>query len=83
MKKAAALRYKEGDNAPKIIGLGKGEIAEKIIAIARENNIPIVVNPPLSETLTFLELGQEIPPELYRVVAEILAFIYKTTQEIP
>ena len=45
MKKAAALRYKEGDNAPKIIGLGKGEIAEKIIAIARENNIPIVVNP--------------------------------------
>lgn len=83
MKKAAGLKYKKGDNAPKIIGLGKGHIAEKIIELARENDIPIVKNPLLAHELTKLDLDQEIPPELYTAVAEILAFIYKTSRDIP
>jgi flagellar biosynthesis protein len=83
MKKAAALKYEKGDNAPKIIGIGKGEVAEKIIAMAQEKDIPIVKNAPLSDALTSMELGQEIPPELYKTVAEILAFVYKTSKEIP
>ena len=83
MKKAAGLKYKLGDNAPKIIGLGKGNVAEKIIELAKEKDIPIVQNPLLANELTKLDLYQEIPPELYAAVAEILAFIYKTSKDIP
>lgn len=83
MKKAAGLKYEQGDNAPKIIGLGKGNVAEKIIELAKEKDIPIVKDPLLAGELTKLGLNQEIPPELYTAVAEILAFIYKTSQNIP
>ena len=83
MKKAAGLKYKQGDNAPKIIGLGKGHVAEKIIELAQEHNIPIVKEPLLAHELTKLDINLEIPPELYTAVAEILAFIYKTFRDIP
>ncbi len=76
-KKAAALSYEHHkDSAPKIIAKGSGSIAEKIIQIAKEHNIPIKEDVKLVEILSTLELYQEIPPELYRAVAEILAFIY-------
>ena len=75
VKKAAALQYKPGEVAPKITALGKGEIAEKIIEKAKEHNIPIFENSNLVETLLTLDLGKEIPPELYAVVAEILVFV--------
>lgn len=75
IKKAAALSYEAGTGAPKITALGKGEIAEKIIQTARQNNIPVFENSSLIETLINLDLGAEIPPELYGVVAEILVFI--------
>ncbi len=78
-KKAVALKYERGkDNAPKVIAKGKGKIAEKIIQIAKENNIHIEENTELVEVLSKLELYEEIPEELYRAVAEILVFIYKT-----
>ena len=76
-KQAAALRYQPKiDNAPKVIAKGKGKVAEKIIEIAREHNIYIQNDPDLIEVLSQLDLNEEIPPELYVVIAELLAFIY-------
>ncbi len=76
IKKAAALKYEIGkDNAPKVVAKGKGIIAEKIIEIAKKENIPIYEDPDTVEILSSLDVGQEIPPELYEVVAEILAYI--------
>lgn len=75
MKKAAALSYKEGQDAPIVTALGKGEIAERIIRTAEENDVPIFENENLVSTLIHLDLGQQIPQELYSVVAEVLVFI--------
>lgn len=77
IKKAAALHYNQGDMAPRLTALGKGEIAERIIKTAEENNVPIFENSELVDTLANLELGDQIPAELYTVVAEILVFISK------
>ncbi|MFZ5998822.1 MAG: EscU/YscU/HrcU family type III secretion system export apparatus switch protein [Nitrospirota bacterium] len=83
-KKAAALRYTpQKDAAPKVVAKGSGAIAEKILQIAKEHNIPLKDDPQLVEVLSALDLYQEIPPELYRAVAEILAFIYKATKKTP
>lgn len=80
-KKAAALRYNaERDLAPKVIAKGSGKIAERIIEIARQHNIPIKDDPELVEVLSTLDLYQEIPPELYKAVAEILAFVYRISK---
>ncbi len=76
-QEAAALGYDlEKDSAPKILAKGKGDIAEKILKKAEEKNIPIQTDKDLVKTLLALEIGQEIPVDLYQVVAEILAFIY-------
>lgn len=75
IKKAAALSYTEGENAPKVTAMGKGEIAEKIIKTAKENDVPLFENADLVTTLLQLDLGQEIPQELFNVVAEILVFV--------
>ena len=75
---AVALRYEpEKDEAPRLIAKGKGEIAERIIQIAKENQIPIQEDPLLVAALSELDLYQVIPPELYEVVAEVLAYIYR------
>ena len=72
-----ALQYQPKlDNAPKVIAKGKGQVAEKIIEIAREHNIYIQNDPDLIEVLSQLDLNQEIPPDLYIVIAELLAFVY-------
>ena len=76
-EKAAALKYRHRkDNAPKIVAKGRGKIAEKIIEIAKIHDIPIQEDRDLVEFLSMLDLYQEIPPELYKAVAEILAFVY-------
>lgn len=76
IRHATALQYSPDTNyAPKIIATGKGEIAEKIIGKAKENDIPIYQNSTLAKTLSALGIGDEIPPEIYEVVAEILIFI--------
>ncbi len=83
VKKAAALKYNEReDNAPRVVASGKGKIAEKIIEIAREYDIPIYEDPDLVELLLKVDIGEEIPPELYKAVAEVLAFIYKLREEV-
>lgn len=75
--KAVALRYNiEEDTAPVIVAKGQGFIAQRIEEVAREWGIPLKEDSQLAEYLMALDLYQEIPPELYTVVAEILAFIY-------
>jgi flagellar biosynthesis protein len=81
-KRAVALRYNaEKDTAPRVAAKGSGKVAEKILQIAEEYNIPIKDDPQLVEVLSTLDLYQEIPPELYRAVAEILAFVYRMTKK--
>jgi len=80
-KKAVALKYDAtSDPAPKVIGKGAGHLAERIISLAQEHGIPIHEDPDLAEILSRLELNQEIPPETYVLVAEILAFVYRANQ---
>ena len=82
IKKAIALKYdREKDDAPKVVGKGKGTIAEKIIQTAKENGIYIKEDPELVEALSSLDIYEEIPEELYKVVAELLVFIYKNIQK--
>ena len=76
-KKAVALKYQQKlDHAPKVVAKGMGKTAERIIEIAREHNIYIQDDPDLIEVLSQLDLNEEIPPDLYVVVAELLAFVY-------
>lgn len=74
-KTAVAVAYQPGDVAPKILAAGKGQIAERIIEKAKENDVPFYQDNKLAETLSKLEIGDTIPPELYEVVAEILVFV--------
>lgn len=81
--KAAALKYRRGvDSAPSIVAKGRGAVAEKIIALAREHGIPIREDRNMVEVLSTLDLYEEIPPELYKAVAEILAFLYKMSGKL-
>ncbi len=77
-KKAVALKYNHNkDRAPKVIAKGKGEIAKKIIEIARENKIPLYEDRGLAQILEALDMNMEIPQSLYKAIAEVLVFIYK------
>ena len=76
--KAVALKYDNKKNkAPRVIATGRGDIAEKIIEVAKAHNVPLYEDKNLAQLLEALELETEIPPELYRAVAEVLAFIYR------
>ena len=78
---AVALRYdRSRDQVPVVIGKGSGLLAERIIALAREHDIPIHEDADLVEILSLLDLNAEIPPTTYAVVAEVLAFIYRANQ---
>lgn len=80
-KAAVALSYKpEKDAAPRVTAKGKGLVAEKIIALARAHGIPIRDDPDLVTVLAALEIDREIPPELYKAIAEIFAFIYRVNK---
>ena len=74
-KTAVAVAYQPGDVAPKILAAGKGEVAERIIETAKENDVPFYQDNRLADTVSKLEIGSTIPPELYEVVAEILVFV--------
>jgi len=77
-KSATALGYDpEKENAPRVLASGRGFVAEQIIATARANGIPIREDPLLAEVLSRVNIDQEIPPELYALVAEVLAYIYR------
>jgi flagellar biosynthesis protein len=74
-RRASALRY-EGTGAPRVTASGAGYIADRIIEVARENGIPIREDPALSRALEALDLGEEIPEDLYKTVAETIAWAY-------
>jgi flagellar biosynthesis protein len=75
--RAVALKYQpQSDSAPRVVAKGQGELAEKIIAIARDHGIHIYEDPDMVELLSQLDLKEEIPADLYVVVAELLAFVY-------
>ncbi len=74
---AAALAYDPvGSQAPEILAAGSGSVAEQIVALAREQGVPLHQDAGLVEALARLEIGSLIPRELYTVVAEVLAFVY-------
>ncbi|SHK48189.1 EscU/YscU/HrcU family type III secretion system export apparatus switch protein [Thermocrinis minervae] len=75
-KKAIALRYIPGkDNAPVVVAKGYGELAERIIELAKEHNVPVVEDVALASALIKVDIYEEIPPQLYRAVAKILVFV--------
>lgn len=81
-RKAVALAYKPGvDRAPKVTAKGRGRVAEKIIELARQNHLALQKDPDLVEALSWLDLNQEIPEDLYIVVAELLAFLHSVNGE--
>lgn len=75
IKQAIALEYDPTDDAPRVVASGRGSLAEKIIEKAKESEVPIHRDDKLADTLSRLEIGDAIPPELYEVVAEILIFV--------
>lgn len=75
---AIALQYEAKTMlAPVVVAKGKGVIARRIVEIARKHRVPVIENRPLAHALIRLEVGTQIPPELYRAVAEVLAFVYR------
>jgi flagellar biosynthesis protein len=80
-EKAIALKYPKGADAPFITAKAKGHLAERLVEIAREHNIPIVGDADLSNVLTIAEVGEYIPPETYQVLAGIFAFITRMEQK--
>lgn len=74
-KQAVALFYDPEDNAPRVVASGKGALAERIIEKAKEAEVPVHTDGKLAETLSRLEIGEAIPPQLYEAVAEILVFV--------
>ncbi len=74
-KTAVALEYEAGDRAPKVDATGQGVLAEKIIDVAKEANVPVHKDEKLARSLSILDIGEYIPPELYSIVAEILVFV--------
>lgn len=73
---AVALKYTGDEDSPIVLASGKGEIAEKILKKAKEENIPLYEDENLASVLTSLEVGTEIPPELYQAVAGVIAFVW-------
>jgi flagellar biosynthetic protein FlhB/flagellar biosynthesis protein len=79
---AVAIKYdKEKDQAPRVIAKGLRFKAEKILAIAREYDVPVMRNVPLANALVRIEVGEEIPEDLYDAVAEVLNFVYALQKE--
>jgi flagellar biosynthesis protein len=80
-KRAVALRYDPArDTAPKVVAKGKGRTADMILALAKKNAVPVRQDALLVQVLTQLKLDQEIPPEVYRAVAAILAFLNRVNR---
>ncbi len=79
---AAVIRYDaDKDKAPVIVAHGKGAVAQKIIELAKENDVPLQEDSSLVETLIDMDLGDNIPPQLYSVIAEILLMLEEMETE--
>ena len=74
---AVALRHERGTGAPRVTAKGTGEVARRITELAEQHGVPVERDADLLQLLAACELGEEIPEELYRTVAELLAFLYR------
>ncbi|MFZ1984436.1 MAG: EscU/YscU/HrcU family type III secretion system export apparatus switch protein [Desulfatitalea sp.] len=82
-KKAAALRYdRTRDSTPKVVAKGRGKMAERIVEMARQSNVPLVEDRNLVQMLEALDLNTDIPTELYQAVAEVLVFVYRMNHKL-
>jgi flagellar biosynthesis protein len=80
-RRAVALGYNAGqDAAPRVVAAGQGALAERILELAQANGVPLREDPVLTAALATLDLDQAIPPELYAVVAEVLAYVYRVRE---
>jgi flagellar biosynthesis protein len=79
---AIALKY-DGENAPRLTAKGRGELANRILALAQENDVPLHEDAELAALLAQIPLGDEIPESLYRAVAEVIAFAYLLSGKLP
>ncbi len=81
-QKAVALKYDmQQDTAPRVIAKGRGHVAEHILETAQKNSIPVYQNKSLVSMLMALEIDREIPPELYKTIAEVMAYVYKMDKD--
>ena len=77
-KKAVALKYDmERDRAPRVVAKGKGHVAQNILAAGQKSAVPVYQNKTLVNMLMALEIDREIPPELYKAIAEVMAYVYR------
>jgi flagellar biosynthesis protein len=83
MRNAVALAYQAGGRAPKVVATGKGLIAEQIIELAKQNGVHVHESKEMVALLMNVDLDQEIPSNLYRLVADLLAWLYKIEAAIP
>ncbi len=83
LRQAVALAYQAGSAAPKVVASGKGVVAERIIDLAHQHGVYVHQSRELVALLMNVELDRQIPPELYRVVAELLAWLYKIEAAVP
>ena len=74
-KTAVALENETGEKAPKVVASGRGYLADKIVEVAKESDVPVHKDAKLARSLSVLDIGEYIPPELYSVVAEVLVFV--------
>ena len=82
-RRAVGLQYERGeDAAPRVVAKGSGEVADRILAVARESGVPIERDPDLVQMLTCSELGEEIPIELYEGVARLLGWLWRRNAEL-
>ena len=80
-KLAVALEY-DRKGAPRVVAKGRGELGERIIEVAKANDVPVEENEVLAGALSNVEIGDEIPPELYRAVAEVLVFVLRLSGRV-
>ncbi|KKD53231.1 EscU/YscU/HrcU family type III secretion system export apparatus switch protein [Paenibacillus sp. CMAA1739] len=84
MKKAVALKYTPGESeAPIVVAKGSGRIADSILEKAKEHGVPVQEDAALVEVLSKLDLDEQIPAELYQLVAEVLTYIYQMDRLAP
>lgn len=82
MKKAVALKYTPGESeAPVVVAKGQGKLAESILDKAKEHGVPVQEDAALVEILSTLDLDQQIPEELYQLVAEVLTYVYRADRQ--
>ncbi len=80
-RRAVAVRYREDEaDAPKVLAKGQGPVAERIIALARSHGIPLHEDRDLVRLLGILDLDAEVPPSMYRALAEVLAHVYRANR---